>query len=155
MDAAVLLYVVYGVTVVSLTVWVGRTLARNGEVFLIDVFAGDTALASAVNRLLIVGFFLVNLGYAALILRLDTPVVDLRGGIEALSVKVGGVLVVLGVVHLCNVLVLQRVRRRRMFEARSHAPVSQTAWAPQPQPAPTGAWQPSASPAGTEGGDAR
>ena len=56
-------YVVYLLVTVPLTIWVATTLSRNGRVFLADVFAGDDGLADAVNRLLVVGFYLLNLGF--------------------------------------------------------------------------------------------
>ncbi len=116
-------YAVYVVVSVGLTIWVGRTLSRHGEVFLVDVFAGESALAHAVNRLLVVGFYLLNLGYVAFALRIGGDVPDARSAVESLSTKIGGVLLVLGVVHLGNVFVLSKVRRRRILERQARPPV--------------------------------
>ena len=63
MDLTVMTYLLYLAVTVPLTVWVGRALRRHGEVFLLDVFAGDTRLAHAVNQLLVIGFYLLNFGY--------------------------------------------------------------------------------------------
>src|SRR5829696_9004862 len=98
---------------VGLTVWVARTLARNGTVFLLSVFGDSEELAQSVNRLLVVGFYLVNLGFVALALRSDTPVTGLTGSIEQLSLKLGLVLPIVAVLHLANVLVLNHFRRQR------------------------------------------
>ena len=51
---------------VALTVWVARTLHRNGRVFLVECFRGNTELADSVNHLLLVGFYLINVGYVTL-----------------------------------------------------------------------------------------
>ena len=95
-------YVVYLVITIALTVWVGKTLHRNGRIFLVDVFDGNEALADSVNHLLVVGFYLVNLGYVTLALKLRGEIPALRNGIEALSGKVGGVLLVLGLMPFFN-----------------------------------------------------
>jgi hypothetical protein len=87
-------------------------LHRNGRVFLVDVFHGNEALADSVNRLLVVGFYLINLGYVSLALKLGYDVADLQGAIEALSWKVGTVLVVLGGMRFFNLYVFSRIRRR-------------------------------------------
>jgi hypothetical protein len=116
-------YAVYVLVSIALTVWVGRTLSRHGEVFLRDVFSGDESLVHAVNRLLIVGFYLLNLGYVAFALRIAGPVPDVRSAIESLSTKIGMVLFVLGAVHLGNVFVLSRVRLRRMLERQPRPPL--------------------------------
>ena len=65
----VTIYLIYATAGVGLTIWLARTLARNGEVFLEDVFADNPRMAAAVNRLLVVGFYLLNLGYAFLTLK--------------------------------------------------------------------------------------
>ncbi|MET9113460.1 hypothetical protein ABZX38_04560 [Streptomyces longwoodensis] len=123
MDRTVIAYVIYLVVSVALTVWVARTLSRNGRVFLADVLHGDEKLADAVNHLLVVGFYLVNLGFVALYLSGDDTVVDARGVFEALSTKLGVVLLVLGVMHLGNVYVLNRIRRRGLLEREQVPPV--------------------------------
>jgi hypothetical protein len=112
MDYTVATYLGYLAISIALTIWVGRTLYKNGRVFLVDVFAGNEALADSTNHLLVVGFYLVNLGYVALALTLGHDVPDLRRSIEALSGKVGGVLLVLGLMHFLNLYIFSRVRHR-------------------------------------------
>jgi len=105
-------YVSYLVVSVVLTVWVAHTLQQHGQVFLVDVFGGDTELAASVNRLLAVGFYLVNIGYVTLALRVGYAVVDARGAVETLATKVGAVALVLGGMHFANLYVFNRLRRR-------------------------------------------
>lgn len=112
MNLSIFTYLVYLVVSVCLTIWVGQTLHKNGRYFLVDVFHGDWAIADSVNRLLVVGFYLINLGYASLMLKLGHAVPDMTGTIEALSEKVGMVLVVLGVMHFFNLYLFSRIRRR-------------------------------------------
>lgn len=133
MNATVVTYVIYLGISVGLTLWVGRTLAVNGRPFLVDVFAGDERLAETVNRLLVVGFYLLNLGFVSLFLRIGGEVDGVRGAFEALSVKVGTVLLVLGAVHLINVYVFSRVRRRTVLDREQVPPVASDAWTPSRQ----------------------
>jgi hypothetical protein len=116
-------YLVYLAISTALTVWVGRTLYRNGQVFLVEVFAGQEGLARAVNQLLVVGFYLVNFGFVSLFLRLGHRVADARASIEALSTKEGVVLLVLGAMHFMNMYVLNRFRRRGLAPLRTMPPV--------------------------------
>ncbi|MFE3143764.1 hypothetical protein [Streptomyces scopuliridis] len=128
MDLTVVTYVVYLVISLALTVWVARTLSRNGRVFLADVLQGNEKLADAVNHLLVVGFYLVNLGFFTLYLKSADAVEHARGLFEALSVKVGVVLLVLGVMHLGNVYVLNKIRRRGIMEREQTPPVPPQGW---------------------------
>jgi len=105
-------YLVYLAISIALTIWVARTLHKNGRVFLVDVFHGNETLADSVNHLLVVGFYLINFGYVNLALKLGYDVETAQQGIEALSVKVGLVLLVLGGMHFFNLLIFSRMRRR-------------------------------------------
>ncbi|AXG79841.1 hypothetical protein [Streptomyces paludis] len=128
MDLTVVAYVIYLLISVALTVWVARTLSSNGRIFLADVLKGDEKLAEAVNHLLVVGFYLVNLGFVTLYLKAADAVTNARGLFEALSVKLGVVLLVLGVMHLGNVYVLNKMRRRGLLERHQTPPVPPQAW---------------------------
>jgi hypothetical protein len=105
-------YLIYLAISVALTIWVAHTLHKNGRVFLVDVFHGNEALADSVNHLLVVGFYLINFGYVSLALKLGYNVLTTQESIEALSVKVGMVLLVLGGMHFFNLLIFSRMRRR-------------------------------------------
>jgi hypothetical protein len=115
MDLKLGTYLVYLLISVVLTIWVARTLLKNGQVFLDDAFA-DERLAKSVNHLLVVGFYLLNLGYVAVALKIAEPLLQGSSAMEALSRKLGLVLLVLGAVHFGNLYVLSRFRRRRMLE---------------------------------------
>ncbi|MPY61872.1 hypothetical protein [Streptomyces spongiae] len=130
MDLTVVAYVIYLLVSVGLTIWVARTLSRNGRIFLGDVLHGNEKLADAVNHLLVVGFYLVNLGFVALYLNQDGEVTDPRGVFEAVSTKLGVVLLVLGALHLANVFVLNKIRRRGVMEREQVPPVAPQGWVP-------------------------
>ncbi len=112
MTIGITTYLIYLTISIALTIWVARTLHQNGRVFLVDVFHGNEQLADSVNHLLVVGFYLINFGYVSLALKLGYDVSTAQEGIEALSVKVGMVLLVLGAMHFFNLFIFSRMRRR-------------------------------------------
>lgn len=97
---------------IALTVWVARTLERSGRVFLVEAFHGDIELADSVNHLLVVGFYLINVGYIALALTTRSPMSTVRQIIELESVKIGVVLLILGGMHFFNILIFAKMRNR-------------------------------------------
>jgi len=101
---------------IGLTVWVARTLHSSGRVFLIDAFHGNTELADSVNHLLVVGFYLINVGYIALALKTSDTMNTLRQVIELESVKIGVVLLILGAMHFFNIMVFAKMRNRARTE---------------------------------------
>ena len=108
-------YLIYVIVSIGLTVWVGRTLNKNGRVFLVETFDGKEELADSVNHLLLVGFYLINIGFVSLALKYGDKPMDYVGAVEFLSTKIGIVIVVLGVMHFFNMLALVRFRKSRLF----------------------------------------
>jgi hypothetical protein len=111
MEIIVITYLLYLAISGVLTFWVARTLFKNGRIFLVDVFHGNESLADSVNHLLVVGFYLINLGYVSLALKVGYDIATWRQGIETLSWKVGLVMLVLGGMHFFNLFVFTRIRR--------------------------------------------
>lgn len=144
MDYIVLSYSVYLPIAVALTIWVARTLHTNGNVFLVEIFHGQTELATAVNKLLQVGFYLLNLGFA--IIRLEiTPVWkydevtrtnmlqdvnNIQSVIEVLSYKLGGFILFLGLMLFINLfflLILRSSAKSQSRQAQNYLPVQPAA----------------------------
>ncbi|MDQ1712155.1 MAG: hypothetical protein QOE45_1605 [Frankiaceae bacterium] len=112
MNIKVVTYLVYLAISIGLTSWVAQTLHRNGRTFLVDAFHGNEELADSVNHLLVVGFYLVNLGYVSLALKTTQSLENAGQSIEALSRKIGMVLLVLGAMHFFNLYVFNKLRTR-------------------------------------------
>jgi hypothetical protein len=130
-------YVVYLLISVALTVFVGSALSRSGRIFLLDVFGGQAAPAQAASRLVVVGFYLLNLGFVTLTMRMSGEIGSPRQAIQVLSVKIGEVLLVLGGLYLANVSFLTRLRRRA--QAGAYQPVPSGDGRPEPpRPQPRG-----------------
>lgn len=112
MNYIVITYTLYLILSISLTIWVARTLSKNGRIFLVDRFQQNVPLADSVNHLLVVGFYLINLGFISLFLKLGIDIAKPQEIFEALSSKIGVVFLVLGFMHFFNLLIFAKLRRR-------------------------------------------
>ena len=120
-------YLLYLMISVALTIWVARTLHKRGAIFLVDAFHGNAELADSVNHLLVVGFYLINIGFVSLALKTAETINTSRSAIELLSDKMGMVLLILGGMHFFNLFVFSRIRKN----AHPRSPIS-----PNPPVAP-------------------
>src|SRR5437899_12132315 len=129
-------YFAYVAVAVGLTAWLARTLFHNGTAFLHDVFEDRPALAEAVNRLLVVGFYMLNLGYAFYLLRAGKGL-DAFGAVQFFVKRLSILLVTLAMLHFVNVLVFWRIRARREHRALP-TPVAPHMLLPPAPPVSTG-----------------
>ncbi len=116
MNLIILLYSFYLGITICLTIWVAHTLFRNGKLFLVDIFHGNKELAQAVNNLLLVGFYLVNIGYAVYTLKIWETPANGRQVIELLSLKIGAIILILGGMHFLNMFIFFRLRKRAIAD---------------------------------------
>ncbi|WP_462250871.1 hypothetical protein [Ekhidna sp.] len=116
MNYTILTYGIYLPITVLLTVWVAKTLFNNGRIFLVDIFHGNEPLADSVNKLLIVGFYLINVGYAVFTLQIMGDITSIQLVIEKLSIKLGAIILILGGMHFFNLFVFFRLRNRAKNE---------------------------------------
>jgi uncharacterized BrkB/YihY/UPF0761 family membrane protein len=116
-------YSLYLVITIALTIWVARTLFKNGKIFLVDIFHGNKDLADSVNNLLLVGFYLINIGYAVYTLQVTAPIENLQQVIERLSLKIGLIILILGGMHFFNLYIFFTLRKKATQEARYKAPM--------------------------------
>jgi len=112
MNTSLSIYTAYFLVSLGMTIWVARTLHKNGRHFLVEAFAGRQELAGSVNHLLLVGFYLVNLGFILLFLRVGTKPADVVEGVEYISTKLGIVILVLGAMHFFNMFNFSRMRKK-------------------------------------------
>jgi hypothetical protein len=114
MNTSLLIYLAYLVVSIVMTIWVARTLHKNGRLFLVDAFSGNEAMADSVNHLLLVGFYLINLGFILLFLRVGTKPTDLVEGVEYIATKLGIVVLVLGAMHFFNMFNFSKMRKKTL-----------------------------------------
>jgi hypothetical protein len=120
----VVTYIIYLLVSVNLTIWVARTLHKRGAIFLMDAFHGNQELAASVNHLLVVGFYLINIGFVSLALKTGAVITTSRAAIEMLSDKLGWVLLLLGGMHFFNLYVFSRIRIRAQTQGPRRPPVA-------------------------------
>ena len=112
MNYFILTYAVYLVISIALTIWVAKVLFKNGRIFLVDIFHGNNELADSVNKLLIVGFYLINIGYTSIALKEAGTIPNLQVVVEVLSRKIGLIILILGGMHFLNLIIFFKLRNR-------------------------------------------
>jgi hypothetical protein len=107
----VMAYCIYLPIALALTWYVARNLFMNSIVFMKDIFNGREEIAIATNTLFRIGFYLLNIGFALYILKINQELINMQGTIETLSYKIGGFSIYLGVMLFFNLYLFFRGKR--------------------------------------------
>jgi len=119
MNYFIVTYAFYLVISIALTVWVAKVLFKNGRIFLVDIFHGNTLLADSVNKLLVVGFYLINIGYMSLALKEGGAIPSTQVVVEVLSYKLGWIILILGAMHFLNLIIFFKLRNRAQQQLKT------------------------------------
>jgi hypothetical protein len=93
----------------------GQIIYRNGRRYLQQ--SAPNASAESLTRLVTVLFHLVVLGVLALISTIDVPA---DTPVESVVMRLGIVLLIIGIAHLLAVVALGRIRDRQEFDEFTH-----------------------------------
>jgi hypothetical protein len=104
-------YLIYLPIAIGLTLYVAHILFKNSKIFMLDIFRGREEIATATNKLFQVGFYLMNIGFALVIVRMYA-MNDTQDMIEALSEKIGGFSIYLGIMLMLNLYFFFRGKRK-------------------------------------------
>jgi hypothetical protein len=113
-----LAYFVYLPVVILLTWYVAHTLFKNSKIFMLDIFNGKTDIAFSTNKLFETGFYLLNLGFALMIMEITDTLYDGRDMLEILSTRIGGFSIYLGIMLFFNLYLFFRGRKLSRQKAR-------------------------------------
>ena len=121
MNYFIVTYAFYLTISIALTVWVAKVLFKNGRIFLVDIFHGNSLLADSVNKLLVVGFYLINIGYMSLALKESNAIPSTQVVVEVLSYKLGWIILILGAMHFLNLTIFFKLRARAQQQLKDEA----------------------------------
>lgn len=107
-----LAYIIYLLITYLITVRVGFVFFRNGRIFILDLINNDVSLTDAINRILLVGYYLVNLGYAALMISTWDEIISWTALLVSITVMTGKIVLTLALMHYINILVIYLISKR-------------------------------------------
>lgn len=108
-------YIIYLPITIILTIYVSKMLFKNGKVFMIDIFKGKEEIALATNKLFEIGFYLINIGFALLIMKIyyyKNTTMSYQSLMEILGKKIGGFSIYLGIMLFLNLYLFFRGRKK-------------------------------------------
>jgi hypothetical protein len=108
-----LAYIIYLLITYLVTVHVGLAFYRNGRVYILNLLAGDEALTDSINRILLTGYYLLNLGYAAVMISFWETIGTYAELVASIGIMTGRILITLGIIHFFNMATIYFISKRK------------------------------------------
>lgn len=99
-------YFIYLLITYAITVHVGRSFYRNGRIYILGMLNNDEALTNQINKVLLTGYYLMNIGYATLMLAGWEQIVSIRQMVEDLSINIGQIVLLIACMHYLNMTII-------------------------------------------------
>lgn len=113
MNYNILCYAIYLALMIFIIVYVGRLFYRNGRVFILALFNGHELQADHINNILLLAYYLFNIGYAFVKLTYWGKVTDAKLVISSLGNNIGLLVLILGVTHYFNMAVIYYLSKKQ------------------------------------------
>lgn len=113
MNYNILAYIVYIIVIVIIIGWLGRRLHSIGRIFILNLYKDDLSACDAINNILLVAYYLFNIGYALLKLRRWQYVRSCGDLVYSLSLNIGLLLIILAVTHYFNMAMIYLASKKR------------------------------------------
>jgi hypothetical protein len=99
-------YMIYIAMMFFIIVYVGKYFYDNGRIFIIALLNGNVSLADYINKLLLVAYYLFNIGYAFIKLKSWPKIGSIEALFSSLAVNMGALILILACTHYFNMLAI-------------------------------------------------
>lgn len=106
MNSNITAYIIYITLTVYIIFWIGRMFHRNGRLFILQLYKGDEHGTDIINNILLVAYYLFNIGYAFMKLRTWGKIRSPATLISSVSYHLGILILILAVTHYFNMLII-------------------------------------------------
>jgi hypothetical protein len=113
-------YLIYLPVSFYITLYIGKVLYREGVLFLIDSFQGNVELAAICNRFLLIGYYLLNLGYVAVSINFWNKIQSVTQLVEELGLRVGAIATGLAIIHFFNLVIFSLFHKQIQSLYKNH-----------------------------------
>jgi hypothetical protein len=124
MNYNILSYLIYGCITIYIIYWVGKLFHRNGRIYILRLFHQNEAVTDTTNNILLIAYYLFNIGYAVAQFSFWEKVSDVETMIATISAKTGVLVTILAVTHYCNLYLIY------FLSKKNHQPITSKIFRP-------------------------
>ncbi len=122
MNYNILSYIIYGIITIYIIYWVGKLFYRNGRIFILQVFRNDAATTDTTNNILLMAYYLFNIGYAVIQFSFWEKVTGISSMISSVSAKTGILVTILAITHYFNLTLIYFLSKKIIIHTKKCQP---------------------------------
>ncbi len=108
MNLNIIGYVIYLLITTFIIINVGKICYRNGNIYVAQLIPEHEDLCKKTNQVLLVGYYLLNLGYCAMTLISWDKIISYSQLIEVISIKSATIICIIAMLHYLNIYILTK-----------------------------------------------
>jgi hypothetical protein len=114
-DMNIASYIIYILLTSFITIVVGFHFYTNGRIYILTLFKYDEVITNSVNNLLLVLYYLLNIGYAAVMIHFWVPVISTIQMLSVVGIRVGRIIIIFSIIHYFNMAILYLFSKKNTF----------------------------------------
>ncbi|MFN8326209.1 MAG: hypothetical protein U0T80_10790 [Flavobacteriaceae bacterium] len=108
MNLNIIGYVIYLLITTFIIINVGKICYRNGNIYVSQLIPEHEDLCKKTNQVLLIGYYLLNLGYCAMTLISWDKIISYPQLVEVISVKTATIICIIAMLHYLNIYILTK-----------------------------------------------
>jgi len=108
MNLNIIGYVIYLLITTFIIIKVGKICYRNGNIYVAQLIPEHEDLCQKTNQVLLIGYYLLNLGYCAMTLISWDKIISYSQLIEIISTKTATIICIIAMLHYFNIFIITK-----------------------------------------------
>lgn len=108
MNLNIIGYLIYFGITIFIIVKVGKVCYNNGNIYVSQLIPDHEELCQKINQMLLIGYYLLNIGYCAMTIISWQKINTTENLIEIIASKSAVIIVTIAIMHYINILLLTK-----------------------------------------------
>jgi hypothetical protein len=101
-------YFIYLIITIFIIIRVGKSCYKNGNVFVSELIPNHEDLCQRINQMLLLGYYLLNIGYCAMTLISWETIATTNQLIEVIATKTSIIIFIISGLHYINIIIITK-----------------------------------------------
>jgi hypothetical protein len=108
MNLNIIAYAIYLSITIFIILRVGKICYKNGNIYVAELIPNHADICQKINQILLLGYYLLNIGYCAMTLISWQKIISLTQLTEIICFKTAVIIFIISVLHYLNIIIITK-----------------------------------------------